>query len=104
MYVNTMTDDWNLENTSASAEEKAEVEAGAQWAVCPACGDLNELDAAFWAAVALAGCQETPVRCGSCGAVYSVEIAAIPGTQEAEPASMCEQLAGENHNIRNSER
>ena len=75
VYVNTMTDN-----------RKAEVEAGAQWAI------------------ALAGCQETPVRCGSCGAVYSVEIAAIPGTQEAEPASMCEQLAGENHNIRNSER
>lgn len=93
MYMNTMNGDWN----------KAEVEAGAQWAVCPACGDLNELDAAFWEAVALAGCEEALVRCGSCGSVYSVEIAGIPGTQEAEPASMCEQLAGENLNIENRE-
>jgi len=97
MYMNTTNGGWNK-------ADKAEVEAGAQWAVCPVCGDLNELDAAFWAAVALAGCEEALVRCGSCGAVYSVEITGIPGTPEAEPASMCEQLAGENLNIENSEK
>lgn len=86
MYMNAMTNDWN----------KAEVEAGAQWAVCPACGDLSELSAEFWEAVALAGCEEAPVRCGSCGAVYSVEIAGIPGTPEAEPASSLMNLNIEN--------
>ncbi len=51
-----------------------EVYAGDDWTVCPECGDLNELSAAFWNAVALAGCQEAPVRCHSCGHLYSVAI------------------------------
>lgn len=82
-----------------SESVKAEAAAGAQWAVCPVCGDLCELGAAFWEAVVLAGCEEAPVRCGSCGAVYTLKIA---GTleAEAEPAS---GLAGENLNIENQE-
>ena len=92
MYMNTTNGGWNK-------ADKAEVEAGAQWAVCAACGDLNELGAAFWEAVGLAGCEEAPVRCGSCGAVYTLKIAGTPEA-EAEPASW---LSGENLNIENQE-
>ncbi|HPH94363.1 MAG TPA: hypothetical protein PKW33_00705 [Anaerolineaceae bacterium] len=82
-----------------SKSVKAEAAAGERWAVCAACGDLNELGAAFWEAVGLAGCEEAPVRCGSCGAVYTLKIAGTPEA-EAEPASW---LAGENLNIENQE-
>ena len=82
-----------------SESVKAEAAAGERWAVCPACGDLNELGAAFWEAVGLAGCEEAPVRCGSCGAVYTLKITGTP-EPEAEPAS---GLAGENLNIENQE-
>jgi len=80
-----------------SESVKAEAAAGERWSVCPECGDLCELGAAFWEAVGLAGCEEAPVRCGSCGAVYTLKIA---GTPEAEPAS---KQAGENLNIENQE-
>ncbi len=50
------------------------VEAGSQWAVCPKCGDLNALGAEYWEAVSLAGEEEAPARCATCGAVYTVKI------------------------------
>jgi len=57
----------NFEN----ANEIVKVATGARWAVCPVCGDLNELDAEYWEAVALAGSQEAPIRCPACEAVYT---------------------------------
>ncbi len=55
-------------------ETSVPVYAGDHWAACPDCGDLNELAAAFWEAVELAGCQEAPVRCQSCGRLFTVSV------------------------------